>query len=115
MRFRLGGDGTDGTIDCINMVYVVLRDLAIATPDFDQNWYQQTKREHLRQLRAWGVKVHRPYNGDVLFCAGNGPTFGVIWEGGVMHISKERKTVHWLPVGVRPRSSIYRCSLMSGN
>ena len=115
MRYRLGGDGSDGTIDCIHLVYAALKEQGIQTPAFDSSWYEQKPRSYLRDLLRWGEKVSEPYNGDVLWEPGEGPVFAAIWQDGILHINEARNAVHWLPVGVLTNESKYRCFRMKGS
>ena len=108
MPYRLGGDGTDGTIDCINLVYLALGEQGIRCPAFDPDWYYQTPRQYLRSLLRWGERVQDSYNGDVLWKPGKGPVFASIWQDGILHISEARNTVHWLPVGGHLQKSNFR-------
>ena len=115
MPYRLGGDGSDGTIDCIHLVYLALAEQGIPAPEFNLQWYEQSPRQYLRDLLRWGVKVELPYDGDVLWCPGSGPVFATIWQSGVLHISEARNAVHWLPVGALPNQSHFRCFRMNGS
>ena len=97
MPYRLGGG--DGYIDCIQMVYVALGHMQIPTPDFDQSWYSKPRINHLRDLLRWGNRVKGPsYDGDVILLHGQGPMFGVVWQGGALHISQMAKKVNWCPL-----------------
>ena len=115
MPYRLGGDGSDGTIDCINLVYLALAEQGIDRPCFDLDWYNQSWRQYLRDLLGWGYEVDKPYNGDVLWQPGEGPVFAVIWQNGILHISQARKSVHWLPVGTQGIPLNFRCFRMKGS
>lgn len=115
MPYRLGGDGSDGTIDCINLVYIALKEQGVGVPTFDPRWYEQSWRTHLRALLTWGEKVQDIYNGDVLWQPGEGPVFAAIWQNGILHISQARKSVHWLPAGTQGIPSNFRCFRMKGN
>jgi hypothetical protein len=67
--YRLGADGTgaDGAIDCIHLVYVVLERMNIPTPEFRDDWYNQSVRQYGRDLLKWGSRIDQPgYDGDVL-------------------------------------------------
>ena len=114
MPYRLGGDGSDGTIDCINLVYAALNEQGIKCPAFKSSWYEQTPRQYLRDLLVWGNRICTPYNGDVLWKPGTGPVFAAIWENGILHINESRNAVHWLPVGVLLTQSSFRCFRMKG-
>ena len=115
MPYRLGGDGSDGTIDCINLVYIALQEQGIPTPKFDPAWYEQSWRTYLRDLLRWGENVSDPYNGDVLWQPGEGPVFAAIWQDGILHINRARKSAHWLPVGTAGLMSNFRCFRMKEN
>lgn len=97
MPFRLGGG--DGYIDCIQLVYAALDQMQIPTPVFEPRWYDQPRIRHLRDLMRWGNKVGgQSYDGDVLLFSGPGPMFGVVWQGGALHISQATRTVGWCPL-----------------
>ena len=97
MPYRLGGG--DGHIDCIQMVYVALHHMQIPTPNFDSSWYDKPRINHLRDLLRWGERVVGPsYDGDVLLLSGQRPMFGVVWEGGALHISPMTEKVNWCPL-----------------
>ena len=112
MPYRLGGDGSDGTIDCINLVYAALGEQGIPCPAFNQDWYNQTPKQYLRCLLRWGKRVEDTYNGDVLWKPGTGPVFAAIWQNGILHINETRNAVHWLPVGAHLQKSNFRCFRM---
>ena len=114
MRYRLGGNGSDGTIDCIHLVYFALEEQGIPRPAFNPTWYEQKPRTYLRDLLKWGAKVSHPYNGDVLWQPGEGPVFAAIWQNGVLHINQARNAVHWLPAGALIEKSKFRCFRMRG-
>jgi len=98
MRYRLGGDGSDGTIDCIHLVYAVLAELDIPTPELLQRWYDYPRMEIARALLKWGKRVDQPtYDGDVSLLKGEQVIFGVQWLGGVMVVSQESARVLWCP------------------
>ena len=97
MPYRLGGG--DGHIDCIQMVYVALKDMGIPTPEFNPHWYEQPRIRHIRDLLRWGDRVvNDSYDGDVLLFDGPSPMFGVVWEGGALHISQITERVSWCPM-----------------
>ena len=114
MRYRLGGDGTDG-IDCIHVVYAVLGYLEIATPPFKPSWYEAGSREILRDLLTWGERVSEPaYDGDVVLIDGTGVVFGVVWDHGILVVSGMTEKVLWQPLG-RLRSTVRYCFRMRNN
>ena len=97
MPYRLGGG--DGYIDCIQMVYVALEDMGIPTPPFNQDWYNQSRFRFCRDFLTWGKRViGQSYDGDVLLFDGQGPMFGVVWEGGALHINQMTERVAWCPL-----------------
>ena len=100
MPYRLGGDGSDGEIDCIHVVYATLACLGIETPDFKQSWYQASDRQILRDIAHWGDCVDEPkYNGDVVLINTDQVVFGVVWDQGILVVSSMTKRVLWQPLG----------------
>ena len=98
-RFQLGADGTDGQIDCIHLVYVVLDRLKIPTPAFKLSWYEAGWREIARDLLTWGDRVLKPqYDGDVLLFKQDTQAFGVAWETGLLYINPDLMKVTWCPM-----------------
>lgn len=111
MRYRLGGDGSDGTIDCIHLVYAVLADLKIPTPEFQAGWYNYPRMEIARALLKWGKRVDQPtYDGDVSLLKGEQVIFGVQWLSGVMVVSQESARVLWCPTSAVPVLHTFRHS-----
>ena len=97
LPYRLGGG--EGYIDCIQMVYVALDHMKIPTPTFDPKWYEKPRINHLRNLLRWGDRVNgASYDGDVLLFSGQSPMFGVVWEGGALHINSTAEKVSWCPM-----------------
>ena len=86
LPYRLGGDGSNG-IDCIHLTYRVLAWYGIPTPAFNADWYEQTVRQHYRDLRSWGELIKKTaYNGDVVWLSGDNPVFAAIWDLSLIHI-----------------------------
>ena len=112
MRYRLGADGSEGEIDCINLVYRALEDLGIPAPVFKPSWYEAGYREIYRDLLRWGAPVEKPrLNGDVALLQGE-RAFSVAWSGGILCVSQASNTVQWcLP----SRVSVFRCFRMRKN
>lgn len=99
MKFRMGGDGSDGTIDCIHVVYAVQKALNIPTPKFNPNWYTMSRRMVLRDLYEWGYRVSDGgYDGDVVLMPQNSWAFGVVWQQGILLISPSSERVIWCPL-----------------
>ena len=100
--YRLGADGTgaDGAIDCIHLVYVVLERMNISTPEFKDDWYNQSVRQYGRDLLKWGSRIDQPgYDGDVLLLDQGDPVFAVVWSRGCLYINRHLKAVAWCPIG----------------
>lgn len=98
-KYRLGADGSGEEIDCIHLVYVVLRELNIATPTFKEEWYLASTKEVIRDLREWGRPVKFPlYDGDVVLQKQGHWSFGVVWQKGVLHINRLSEKVAWAPL-----------------
>lgn len=109
MPYRLGGDGSDGTIDCIHLVYAVLADLKIPTPELLERWYSYPRVEIARALLRWGERVERPaYDGDVSLLEGEQIVFGVQWLDGMMVVSRESERVLWCPTSAVPIRHTFR-------
>ena len=101
--YALGANGDDNAIDCIHLVYAVLRQLAIATPPFDTAWYEASNRRILRDLLTWGNRVDIPqYDGDVVLLREKTTAFAVTWQNGLFYINKDLKAVAWCPIGILP-------------
>ena len=119
MPYEYGRDG-DGAIDCIHVVYKVLEEYEIPRPAFKPEWYGQRPGQYLRDLLRWGKRLPlgRPnvclYNGDVLWLPGDNPTFAAIWQSGVLHINRDLKRVHFLPLTAFPALRGFRyCPMRS--
>ena len=81
------------------MVYAALQQMEIPTPPFDDRWYEKPRINHLRDLLRWGDRVvGDSYDGDVLLFSGQRPMFGVVWEGGALHINPITEKVSWCPM-----------------
>lgn len=114
MRYRLGGDGTDG-IDCIHVVYETLRCIGISTPAFNQGWYEASDRQILRDLIHWGKRISDPaYDGDVVLINSKSVVFGVVWDHGILIVSSMTEKVLWQPIG-RLRSTVRYCFRMKSS
>lgn len=99
--YRLGGG--DGTIDCIQMVYEVLKRLEIPTPTFRKSWYTDSRFTISRALLQWGERVEgTPYNGDVGITTDSSPVFLVACHNGVLYINRDLNAVAWCPIGKIP-------------
>jgi cell wall-associated NlpC family hydrolase len=113
LRYRLGADGTDGEIDCIHLVYEVLRRLDIATPRFRPEWYEATPRIIARDLVRWGKRIAVPaYDGDVLLLRQQRTAFGVTWQTGILYINHQLERVAWCPVSA---VTAYHCFRSRGS
>ena len=112
MPYRLGGNGSDATIDCIHLVYEVLHDLGIPTPAFRQSWYEYPWVDIYRHLLRWGKQVERPtYDGDVCLLGSEALVFGVAWQSGILCISQQAQRVVWCPIAAVEVSRTFRhCS-----
>lgn len=99
MPYRLGADGSTGEIDCIHLVYKVLDELDIETPNFDPQWYEASTKAVLRELLSWGDRVDRPtYDGEVILIPQDRWAFAAVWNQGILHISKLTNKVAWCPL-----------------
>jgi len=108
MPYRLGGDGSDGTIDCINLVYRVLESLEIPTPTFNPDWYEINGFKILRDIRRWGEVIKEPkYNGDTVMLKSSGVAFGVVWDRGLLTVSEATKAVAWNPLLAHKKYLLY--------
>lgn len=108
LPYKLGSDGSNGTIDCIHMVYAALRRMGIKTPQFNPTWYNASARVIYRDLKAWGRQINSPqYDGDVLLILEAGrPIFAVAWETGIIYINQQTEKVAWSTEQAFTR---YRC------
>lgn len=96
LRYRLGADGTNGEIDCINLVYEVLRRCQIPTPTFKLEWYESDWRSIARDLLLWGRRIPEPaYDGDVLLIRQDAKAFAVTWQSGILYINRQTEKVNW--------------------
>ena len=113
LRYRLGADGSNGEIDCINLVYEVLRRCQIPTPTFRSEWYEASWRTIARDLLAWGRRVSEPtYDGDVLLLRQDTKAFAVTWQSGILYINRHTERVNWcLPGAV----GSYHCFRLRGS
>lgn len=95
--YRLGGG--DDAIDCIQLVYEVLRRQGIPTPDFQESWYTDSRFKISRALLSWGKRVKGcVYNGDVGITADPAPIFVVACLNGVLYINQQLESVAWCPI-----------------
>ena len=109
LHYRLGADGSDGSIDCIHLVYVVLGRLGITTPKFRQDWYDASWRTVARDLLAWGGRVSYPqYDGDVLLFEQDRQAFGVTWQTGILYINRDLQKVAWCPTSKLTKYHCFR-------
>ena len=119
MRYRWGGDGSNGEIDCIHMTRYALTAMGVPCPAHDPGWYEMSARAQIRHMRRWGVKVKHPtYDGDVIWLNASGPAFAELWDSGILHISLYSLRVAWLPadkVLEANRFIAYRYCPMSGS
>lgn len=115
MPFRLGGDGSDGTIDCIHLVYAVLADMGIPTPQLDPAWYEYPTVPICRALLTWGKRVEHPtYDGDVVLFDDGETAFGVTWQQGILCADRISRRVGWFPTAALPIHATFRhCSRLS--
>lgn len=117
MPFRLGGDGSDGTIDCIHLVYHVLADMGIPTPTLQPEWYGYPTVPICRALLNWGGRVEKPaYDGDVVLLEGDTVAFGVVWQRGILCAVQISGRVGWFPIEALPIQATFRhCSRLSAS
>jgi len=98
-KYKLGADGSGEEIDCIHLVYAVLKELDIPTPKFKEEWYSASTRDIIRDLRKWGRPIKIPlYDGDVVLQKQEHWSFGVVWQKGVLCINRLSKQVVWTPL-----------------
>ena len=109
MPYRLGGDGSDGTIDCIHLVYRVTEAVGVEMPPFKESWYEMDWRVILADLDAWGRRVERPaYDGDIVLCPQETAAFAVTWQKGILYINNSLGAVGWCPIEGWPICRCYR-------
>ena len=110
--YRLGADGTgaDRAVDCIHMVYIALRAMAIPTPAFNEHWYEASKLRVARDLLTWGRRIpNAGYDGDVLLLQQERPVFAVVWSQGVLCINPTTKRVAWCRIEALQTYHAFRC------
>jgi len=113
MPYRLGADGSDGTIDCIHLVVAVLDSLGIQRPEITPAMYEGTERQIARWLLSWGKRVAQPsYDGDVVLLSGQQKAFGVVWNGGILNIGDLSRVVQWTPLS---NCAAFPCFRTRGN
>ena len=97
LKYRLGADGSDGSIDCIHLCYTAFDRLGIVAPPFNHAWYDGSRRLILRDLYGGFVRVHNPRytDGDLLLIPQNSWAFAVIWSQGVLYIEPVMEKVQW--------------------
>ena len=94
--YRLGSDGSDGSIDCIHLCYRVLERVGIEAPEFKESWYEASKWTICRDLMRWGVRVEKPaYDGDILLLRQQSKAFAVTWQTGILYINPHIEKVAW--------------------
>lgn len=109
LRYRLGADGTGGEIDCINLVYEVLRRCQIETPEFKPEWYVSGWRAIARDLLRWGRRIQEAaYDGDVLLLKQDDRAFAVTWQRGILYINRHTERVSWCPLPARTDHLCFR-------
>jgi cell wall-associated NlpC family hydrolase len=97
--YELGADGSGPEIDCIHLVYTVLKRMGIAAPTFNPGWYSASKYRIYRDLLAWGQRVPQPeYDGDVVLVPQDHLAFGVTWQSGILYINRHLMRVAWCPL-----------------
>ena len=107
--YKLGADGSGTEIDCINLVYVVLRRLGITTPSFRMEWYTAGSFIIARDLLRWGDRIDSPtYDGDVALLPEQGTAFAVTWQSGLFYINKPLQQVAWCPIEAMPKCHCFR-------
>lgn len=116
MPYCYGADGSDGTIDCIHLVYEVLEEMQIPVPVFNESWYGMQKFGYARDLLKWGRRVKgTQYNGDVLLFSGQQPMFGAVWQRGAIYINQASNSVSWCPLANLGEHWRFRYSPMKEN
>lgn len=109
LRYRLGADGSNGEIDCINLCYRALEMLGIPAPAFKQSWYESGKWQILRDLLTWGVRVDSPaYDGDILLLQQDTWAFAVTWQTGILYINRQLERVAWCSVQSLGKNHCFR-------
>lgn len=99
LRYRLGADGSDGTIDCIHLVTAVLDRMGLEHPPITAEMYEASQQQIARWLLTWGDRVSQPsYDGDVLLLPSERPAFGIVWNGGILSINQTSEVVQWTPL-----------------
>jgi hypothetical protein len=115
MPFRLGGDGSDGTIDCIHTVKAGLKDLGIPMPAIKTTWYEAGANIHRQALLQWGERVEDTKDGDIVWVRSEQPTFGFIWRQGCICVIPPLEQVTWVNLKSLPSFRTYRYCPMRSN
>lgn len=109
LSYRLGADGTDGTIDCIHLCLEVRGRLNLASPPINPHWYSMNRRAILRELLTWCYRIEQPsYDGDVILFPQEVHTFGVLWQQGALYIDRYLQAVQWCPLHNMPPCHYFR-------
>lgn len=109
LPYERGADGSNGSIDCIHLVYEVLRRYEIPTPPLDPAWYEANKTTVLRALLRWGERIDCPqYDGDVLLIPQDRWVFGVTWQTGALYVNHHLSQVAWSPFSMMPTCHCFR-------
>jgi hypothetical protein len=109
LKYRLGGDGSDGTIDCINLTLQVLGELEIPHPEMNPGWYEASRWRVMRDICRWGKRIKTPaYDGDVVLIPHQNWAFGVTWQHGILLASEATGRVSWHPLSQVPSPYAFR-------
>jgi hypothetical protein len=94
----IGRRYTFGKDDCIHLVVEVLQELGKNPPAVAAHWYELTPRQLVSEIKAYCMPIDRPeYDGDIVLLAAAPPTFGVLWQRGILFINPLTLTVDWKP------------------
>jgi hypothetical protein len=87
-----------GDNDCIHLVIEALDCMGLKNPGVKSSWYQAGWREILRDFDRYCNRVDFPkYDGDIVVLSDKSPTFGVVWQHGILFINQATKAVDWKP------------------
>ena len=98
-----------GDDDCIHLVMDALDCMGIENPGVKSSWYQASWREILKDLERYCDRISCPsYNGDIVVISAKPPTFGVVWQRGILFINQATEAVDWKPMAQITTRRSYR-------
>ena len=88
-----------GKDDCIHLVIDALERMGIKNPGVKEDWYEMTPKEVLAELNRYCDRLDCPsYDGDVVLLTAKPPSFGVVWQRGILFVNFFTQAVDWKPM-----------------